>query len=87
MAKIIGLNEHGKPASVPPKPTIDQSTPLECGNCGDDVFIPGMKFRKMSKLLTGQAKDGIIPIEIYVCGNCGEINQDLLPDEIKSLYK
>lgn len=87
MAKIIGMNENGKPAPVPPKPTLADSKPMVCENCGDDVFIPATKFRKISKLLTGGTNDAIIPVEIYVCGNCGEINKQLYPEELKSLEK
>ena len=27
----------------------------------------------------------MIPIEVYLCGECGAINEQLLPDEIKKL--
>jgi hypothetical protein len=40
---------------------------------------------KLSKIATGQAKDAIIPVELYLCGDCGEINADLLPDELKPI--
>jgi hypothetical protein len=35
-------------------------------------------------LATGQAKDAIIPVELYLCGDCGEILKELLPEELKS---
>lgn len=25
----------------------------------------------------------IIPVELYLCGDCGEINQELLPKELQ----
>ena len=82
MAKVIGLNNQGNPA---PKPTLADSKPMICENCDGDIFIPATKFRKISKLLTGGAKDAIIPVEIYCCGNCGEINKELYPEELKNL--
>lgn len=83
MSKIIGMNEKGQPNPVPPKPTLADSKPMLCQNCDNDVFVTGMKFRKISKLLTGQPKDSIIPVEVYLCGNCGEINKELYPEELK----
>lgn len=87
MAKIIGMNENGKPAPAPKKPTLADSKPMVCESCDDDIFIPAMKFRKISKLLTGGTNDAIVPVEIYVCGNCGEINKELYPEELKQLEK
>ena len=44
---------------------------MVCENCGYDVFIPGTKFRTISKIVTGTPQDVVIPIEVYLCGRCG----------------
>ena len=67
-----------------PKIDLSKATELKCQDCSGTVFIPGTKFLKISKLLTGTAQDALIPVEIYLCGDCGEINQELLPNELKS---
>ena len=81
MADILGQQQ-------PQQPKIDlkQATEMVCTNdeCDGTVFIQGTKFLKVSRLATGQSKDAIIPVELYLCGDCGEINADLLPDELKS---
>jgi DNA-directed RNA polymerase subunit RPC12/RpoP len=56
---------------------------MKCQECGGTVFIPGTKFLKISKIVTGTKNDAIIPVELYLCGDCGEINQELLPNELK----
>ena len=38
--------------------------------------MKAMKFRKVSKLLTGQKQDGILPVEVYMCTACGNVNKD-----------
>ena len=80
MADILGQQ--------PQQPQIDlkQAKEMVCTNdeCEGTVFIQGTKFLKVSRLATGQSKDAIIPVELYLCGDCGEINADLLPDELKS---
>jgi hypothetical protein len=45
--------------------------------------MPGFRFRKVSRLITGGAKDSVLPIEMYLCTQCGKPLQDLLPDELK----
>ena len=90
MAKIIGMNGGGK--NTPPKgpggpqqPKIDLSKAKEmkCTNCGGTVFIQGTKFLKISKIVTGTPNDAIIPVELYLCGDCGEICEELLQKELK----
>ena len=85
MANIIGSGETPQKQQ---KIDISQSKPMLCEHCGYDVFISGTKFRKLSKLAAGSPQDIIIPFDVLLCGNCGEIKNDMLPDEIKALeYK
>ena len=85
MAKIIGMNNGGGNTPPPQQPKIDLSkaTEMKCQYCGGTVFIPGTKFLKISKIVTGTPQDAIIPVELYLCGDCGEINQELLPKELQ----
>jgi len=85
MAKIHDFSS-SQPPQPPQQPQVDirQSKPLKC-DCGHDVFIGGTKFRKISKILTGTPQDMLIPIEVFVCGNCGEINKELYPKELQLL--
>ena len=79
MANILGQQ--------PPKQKVDisNSAPMTCPNCGYDVFINGMKFRKLSKLAFGGEQDMLIPFEVAVCGECGEVNMELAQLELQAL--
>ena len=81
MAQILGGQ-----SSQPNKPQIDfsKATEMECQECKGTVFIPANKFLKVSKIVTGTPNDAIIPVELYLCGDCGEIVQELLPKELQS---
>ena len=93
MAKIVGINGGNKPQRASEQPTqqsapqidLGKSKPLVCEHCGYDTFVTGGKFRKISKLLTGTPQDVIIPIDIFICGNCGEVCDELMPPELKAL--
>lgn len=78
MANIIGNQ---------PKIDLSVSKPIVCGNCGYDVFLPGTKMRKVSKLAAGTEQDVVIPFEILLCGSCGEVLEEMLPREIQALEK
>ncbi len=89
MAKIIGMNGGGNkntPPKQPQQPKIDLSKAKEmcCTHCGGTIFIPGQKFLTISKLVTGTPQDAIIPVEVWLCGDCGEVNEQLLPKEFQT---
>lgn len=84
MAKITDMTGGTPPPQQQMQVDITQSTPMTC-ECGHDVFIPGTKFRKISKLLTGSPQDMLIPVEVYLCGECGTVNKELYPQELQAL--
>jgi hypothetical protein len=94
MAKILGMD--GKPsqqtvAANPPKISLSDSKPIVCQHeyhgeiCGGEVFMPAVKFRTISKLLTGTPEDALVPIEVYCCSDCGTVCDAVLPKEVKNL--
>ena len=80
MAQILGGG--GQPPQQP-KVDLKDAKEMTCQECNGSVFIPANKFLKISRLVTGQAKDAIIRVELYLCGDCGEICKELLPEELK----
>ena len=90
MAKIIGMNNKGGGTPPPvqqPKIDITKSKAMVCEECGYDVFIPGSKFRTISIIVAGTPQDVIIPIEVFLCGECGTVNESFIPQELKNLDK
>jgi len=64
--------------------TLDKTTPLNCDECGGQVFTEGLIIRKASKFLTGTSQDSIIPIPTFTCAKCGHVNQEFLPKELQT---
>jgi hypothetical protein len=62
---------------------LKDGTPVKCVKCSGSNFMPLVRFFKFSALLTGSPKDSLMPIEVYVCGQCGETLDELLPNELK----
>lgn len=60
------------PAQQQLKLDVKQTTPITC-ECGSEVFISAMKFRKVPKLLTGATSDQILPVQVMMCVSCGVI--------------
>ena len=73
---------NGQQPNLPPDFKLTDAREMLC-ECGNDIFMDGMKFRKVSRLLTGGPKDSVMPIELYVCASCGKPLNELLPQELQ----
>lgn len=66
------------------KPNIDlmeKGKRLACDECGNPTFTQVHYIFKISKLLTGDSQDSVVPIPTFACSKCGHINQDFsIPD-------
>ena len=83
MAQLLG----GKglpPQSQQPKIDLSQAKEITCQSCNGSIFINGNKFLKIPKIAAGTPQDVLIPVEVFLCGDCGEICEELLPKEFKN---
>lgn len=65
-------------------PSLNQTTPIKCENCGNEIFIPAYILRRVSKILIASQDDGIIPINTFACAKCGHTNKEFLPEELEA---
>lgn len=84
MANILGAG--GQPIGGQQEEVqipLEKTTPIGCKKCGGEVFVQGFGFRKISKLLSGKPKDEVLPVELFLCGDCGDVLNELLPKGLK----
>jgi DNA-directed RNA polymerase subunit RPC12/RpoP len=62
---------------------ITQTTEVLCNDCGHNIFVPAFMFREASKFLTGTSEDALIPIQIFVCDDCGKPMEQSIPVDLK----
>jgi len=55
--------------------------PIVCKNCGGMYFRQVVAINKVSRLLTGEAQDSIIPVPTFRCDDCGYIPEEFRPIE------
>jgi uncharacterized Zn finger protein len=63
--------------------SLDKTTPITCDECGNTTFTESVILREVSKFLTGQMQDGVIPIPVFSCTSCGHVNEKFMPAELK----
>lgn len=63
-------------------PDLSKTTALEC-KCGGQFFSPAIHFRQESALASANGQAQTIPVEVYLCIDCGEVFEDLLPKSLR----
>ena len=54
---------------------------IKCKACGNASFISTFILKRLSPLVSPTGQESVIPIQVYSCGNCGELVKSLLPDD------
>ena len=54
---------------------------------GNVVFNEGFILRKVSKFVTGQSEDGVIPIPVFYDVQTGKVLVETLPKELREDYE
>jgi uncharacterized Zn finger protein len=52
---------------------------MECEECKHQIFEEKMMIKKVSKFMTGNAQDSIVPIPVISCAKCGHVNELFKP--------
>lgn len=42
-----------------------------CVRCDGELFLPATRFKRISKLLTGESEDKLVNLQTMVCAACG----------------
>ena len=64
---------------------INQTKGVTCEKCGNEYFQQVLVIRKASGLLTGTGTPTYIPIPVFACTKCGNVNEEFLPKEVEQL--
>jgi hypothetical protein len=84
MANILGADGTGMGEQQIQPLDLTKTEAIACKKCGGEVFVQGFGFRKISKLVTNKQKDEVLPVELFLCGDCGEVLNELLPSGLKA---
>ena len=60
---------------------LSQTSAEVCEKCENETFIQVFQMRKLSALLSPTGTEAMIPIQVYACAKCGNINKGFLPKE------
>ena len=55
---------------------VSQTTPVQCEKCENQTFKQTMLLRKMSALVSPSGQETIVPMQVFACEKCGNVNSD-----------
>ncbi len=84
MANILGADGTGMGEQEVQPLDLTKTEAIACKKCGGEVFVQGFAWRKISKIVSGKPKDEAFPVELFLCGDCGEVLDELLPKGLKA---
>ena len=58
--------------------TIDmsQTTPIKCEKCENSTFKQTLLIRKVSALVSPNGQEQYVPIAVFACEKCGNVNAE-----------
>jgi len=74
------MSSHPNPAPPKAQPQIDisKADTITCEDCGNAAFTPAFFLKKISALVSPTGKESIVPIQVFTCGSCGKVPQNML---------
>ena len=57
---------------------ISKADTITCDDCGNASFIQAFFLKKVSALVSPTGKEAVVPMQVFSCGNCGKIPQNMI---------
>ena len=57
---------------------LKQADTIKCKSCGNYLFIQSFILKKLSALVSPTGQEAMIPVQVYSCGNCGQVAEGML---------
>lgn len=55
---------------------LNSTTEISCNECGNNTFKPIFFLRKLSRFVSPDGNDRVIPVDSLACEKCGHVNEE-----------
>lgn len=66
---------------------LSQADDIVCERCGNYTFEQVALMKKVSALMSPTGRAGVVPIPVFACAACGNINTGFLPVAPKNMQQ
>ena len=69
-----------KPIGKQKQQTVDlaKADTMKCDDCNNYLFITAYVIKRISAIMSPNGQAGLVPVQVYSCGNCGKVPKTLL---------
>ena len=53
---------------------------IKCNSCSNYLWITSYILKKLSAIVSPNGQEALIPVQVYSCGNCGQIAEGFLDE-------
>ena len=61
---------------------LTQAETILCEKCGNGLFIQSFFLKKLSALVSPSGQEGLVPVQVFSCGNCGQVAEGFLDENV-----
>ena len=78
MAKRKNRPQPGQQPQAEVSVDLSKADTLQCDDCGNYLFINSYVIKRISAIMSPTGEEGLVPVQVYSCGNCGKVPKSLL---------
>ena len=57
---------------------LSKADTIKCKECENYLFISSFVIKRISALMSPTGQEALVPIQVYSCGNCGQVPTQFL---------
>ena len=66
----------GKDGQMQEQIDISKTSAIKCEACENQTFKQSLLLRKLSALVSPNGQETLVPVQIFACEKCGNVNSD-----------
>ena len=75
--------KHQEPEQTTLNVDLSAAEDITCVSCGNYTFEQVVLMKRLSALISPTGKEAMVPIPVFACNACGNINPEFLPAQLR----
>ena len=71
-----------QPQQAQVKVDLKEAQTIRCKSCDNYLWIQAFVLKKISALVSPSGQEGLVPVQVFSCGNCGQVADGFLDENV-----
>ena len=71
-----------QPQQAQVKVDLKEAQTIRCKSCDNYLWIQAFVLKKISALVSPSGQEGSVPVQVFSCGNCGQVAEGFLDENV-----